>query len=245
MRIFKAWVGGWRGRPSECRRARPARRVPQALPRNFSRRPGNAAARPRGRGEPAAFSCRAAACSGSRARRSMRCISSARRWPPETASSWLAAEGLRTLRELLPAALQPHIEFTGDWEKAEFDAVLLSGQAGAARLARALAARSGPIVQIVCGAPEVPPVPAHQGEVCLHQHRRRWRQCQPDDHRQVAQPPGRNDCRSLPPYRGEPFRRIIPTAGIADRSWGVPAKAGTHLSAGSALFIHGFPLSRE
>ena len=64
------------------------------------------------------------------------------------------AEGLRTLRELLPAALQPHIEFTGDWEKAEFDAVLLSGDARTGEVARALAGRPGPIVQIVCGAPE-------------------------------------------------------------------------------------------
>ena len=63
-------------------------------------------------------------------------------------------EGLRTLRELLPAALQPHIEFTGDWEKAGFDAVLLSGNARIGEVARALAGRPGPIVQIVCGAPE-------------------------------------------------------------------------------------------
>ncbi len=63
------------------------------------------------------------------------------------------AEGLASLGKLLPAPLQPQIEFAGDWEKAAFDAVLLPGPARIAEIAHALAARPGPIVQIVSGEP--------------------------------------------------------------------------------------------
>ena len=65
-----------------------------------------------------------------------------------------STEGLASLREFLPAALQAHIEFTGDWENAAFDAVLLCDKARATLVAHALAARPGPIVQIACGEPE-------------------------------------------------------------------------------------------
>ena len=73
--------------------------------------------------------------------------------PPETASSspgrkdWLPSASFS-------ASLQPKIEYSSDWENAAFDAVLLCGQARIAEVAHALAARPGPIVQIVCGEPE-------------------------------------------------------------------------------------------
>jgi RHH-type proline utilization regulon transcriptional repressor/proline dehydrogenase/delta 1-pyrroline-5-carboxylate dehydrogenase len=63
------------------------------------------------------------------------------------------SQGLASLGKLLPASLQPQIEYVGDWESASFDAVLLCGQARIAEVAHALAARPGPIVQIVCAGP--------------------------------------------------------------------------------------------
>ncbi len=54
----------------------------------------------------------------------------------------------------LRSALQPHIEFTSEWQKAAFDAVLLCDEARIAEVERVLAARPGAIVQIICGEPE-------------------------------------------------------------------------------------------
>ena len=100
------------------------------------------------------------------------------------------AAGLVSLGKLLPASLQPQIEYSGDWENAAFDAVLLCGQAKIMEVAHALAARPGPIVQIVCGEPEFRAGAAGQGEVHLDQHRRRRGECEPDDHRQVMRAEG-------------------------------------------------------
>ncbi len=65
-----------------------------------------------------------------------------------------SAGGPAPLHDLLPAALLPHIEFVGDWEKAQFDAVLVSDSARIAEVERVLAARPGPVVQIAYAAPE-------------------------------------------------------------------------------------------
>ncbi|MGO9485873.1 MAG: bifunctional proline dehydrogenase/L-glutamate gamma-semialdehyde dehydrogenase PutA [Rhodomicrobium sp.] len=64
------------------------------------------------------------------------------------------ADGLAPLRNVLPSALHPHIEFASEWQKAAFDAVLLCDDARIAEVERVLAARPGAIVQIICGEPE-------------------------------------------------------------------------------------------
>jgi RHH-type transcriptional regulator, proline utilization regulon repressor / proline dehydrogenase / delta 1-pyrroline-5-carboxylate dehydrogenase len=67
----------------------------------------------------------------------------------------LAGNGnLASLKALLPDRLRAHVEFLGDWQNAEFGAVLLSDETKLAETLHRLARRPGPIVQIVCGIPE-------------------------------------------------------------------------------------------
>ena len=64
------------------------------------------------------------------------------------------AEELRGLQERLPPALQPLMDYTGDWRKAAFDAVALCEEAQLGQVLPVLAERPGPIVQAVLGTPE-------------------------------------------------------------------------------------------
>ena len=57
------------------------------------------------------------------------------------------------LARCLPEGLKQHIELTADWHAAEFDAVLISGEARVLEIASALGQRPGPIVQMVCATP--------------------------------------------------------------------------------------------
>jgi RHH-type proline utilization regulon transcriptional repressor/proline dehydrogenase/delta 1-pyrroline-5-carboxylate dehydrogenase len=63
-------------------------------------------------------------------------------------------QNLASLMQLLPSPLRPHIEPLSDWRRAEFGAVLLSDEIEQAETLHRLASRQGPIVQVVCGAPE-------------------------------------------------------------------------------------------
>ena len=66
------------------------------------------------------------------------------------------AEQRGPIEEFLPKELAGVIAFTGDWQSAQFDAVLVSGAEAATNIAKAVAEKDGPIIPVICGQPEFP-----------------------------------------------------------------------------------------
>ncbi|MGA7327041.1 MAG: bifunctional proline dehydrogenase/L-glutamate gamma-semialdehyde dehydrogenase PutA, partial [Rhodomicrobium sp.] len=66
------------------------------------------------------------------------------------------AEEGASIQALLPKELGRAIASTGDWQSAQFDAVLVSGAEAANDIEKVVGEKDGPIIPVICGQPEFP-----------------------------------------------------------------------------------------